>query len=83
MTTLPLHIENRDERHEAIYSILNITGPGAVAIRDPDGRIMVWESEVDSEDDDGARAVFRSTKTLTDEEWDEVVSLAWVEDLVA
>ena len=75
-----IHITDRDVRDELVYSILGIEGPGAYALREPDGRLMVWASEADSEGDDGARATYRSRLPITDAEWDVVKPLAWVEE---
>jgi hypothetical protein len=74
------HIEDRDLRDTQIYAILGIDGPGAYALREPDGRLMVWASEHDSEGDDGARATYRSRFPITDAEWSVVTMLAWVDE---
>ena len=62
-----------------LCNLLNLNGPGAVAIREPDGRLMVWASERDSEDDAGQRACYRSRGPISDALWVEVARLAWVE----
>jgi len=80
MTILPMHITDHDERDCAIYDLLCITGPGAVAIREPDFRLMVWASEEDAEGDDGQKATYRSAGPITDADWSEIASLAWIED---
>jgi hypothetical protein len=75
-----LNVTDRDMRDTQIYAILGIRGPGAYALREPDGRLMVWASEADSEGDDGARATYRSRGPITDAEWSVVTRLAWVEE---
>jgi hypothetical protein len=75
-----IHITDRDLRDTQIYAILGLYGPGAYALREPDGRMMVWASEADSEGDAGARATYRSRRPITDAEWDVVKLLAWVEE---
>ena len=79
-TTLPMHITDHDDRQRAICALLGITGPGAVAIREPDARLTVWATAKDSLSDDGARATYRSAGSVTDAEWSEVAMLAWIED---
>lgn len=74
------HSTDRDARDSDIYDMIGLTGPGAYAIREPDGRLMVWASESDSQDDDGARATYRSRLPIADAEWDVVCSLAWVDE---
>ena len=71
---------DRDSRDQAIYAVLGIDAPGAYAIREPDGRLMVWASERASENDDGKRATYRSTGPITDEVWSIVTMLAWIDD---
>ena len=73
-----IHITDRDRRDALIYSILCLDGPGAFALREPDGRLMVWASEADSLDDPGVRATYRSRLPITDAEWSVVTMLAWV-----
>jgi len=80
MNTLPMHITCHDERASAICDLLCITGPGAVALREPDDRLMVWACEDDSHEDDGSKATYRSPGPITDAEWSEVSGLAWIED---
>jgi hypothetical protein len=75
-----IHIADRDMRDELIYSILGIDGPGAYALREPDGRLTVWASEHDSEGDDGTRATYRSASPITDAEWHAITRLAWVDE---
>ena len=70
---------DREIRDDAIYRVLGLVEPGAVAIREPDGRMMVWATEADSEDDDGARATYRSRAPITDAEWSVIQALAWIE----
>lgn len=72
----PQHI---DEIDTEIYGVLGLTGPGAVALREPDGRLMVWASERASESDDGRRATYRSRTPITDAEWQTVAALAYIE----
>ncbi len=69
----------RDERDLSIYALLGIDTPGAYALREPDGRLMVWATEDASIDDDGQRATYRSRQPITDAEWAAVAALAWVE----
>ena len=71
---------SRDTRESKMCELLQITGPGAYVIREPDGRLMVWASEADSIDDDGQRATYRSTGPITDAEWETVIRMAWVDD---
>ena len=68
-----------EARIAELCSMIGITEPGAVAIREPDGRLMVWASERDSENDDGQRACYRSRGPISDALWVEVARLAWVE----
>jgi hypothetical protein len=75
-----IHITDRDLRDAQIYAILGIYGPGAYALREPDGRLMVWASESDSTNDPGVRATYRSRGPITDAEWSVVTMLAWVEE---
>ena len=72
--------QTRDDRDAAIYRLLGIDSPGAFAIREPDGRLMVWASESDSLDDDGARATYRSPGAISDAAWSVVQSLALIYD---
>jgi len=72
---------DRDEANALIYELLNIDQPGACAIREPDGRLMVWASTDASRDDDGARACYRSAGTISDAAWRRVRSLAWIESI--
>jgi len=74
--TAPQHIDVLDRE---IYATLGLTGPGAYALREADGRLMVWATEADSQDDDGARAVYRSRAPITDAEWAAVSALAYIE----
>jgi hypothetical protein len=69
----------RDDRDAAIYRLLGIDSPGAYAIREPDGRLMVWASESDSQDDDGARATYRSHDPISNAAWSVVQSLALID----
>lgn len=78
--TAILTITDRDARDTEIYALLGIDAPGAYALREPDGRLMVWASEADSTDDDGARATYRSRGPITDAEWAEVTRLAWIDE---
>ena len=71
---------DRDERDAAICAALGLAGPGGYALREPDGRLMVWQTERDAEGDDGARACYRSHRPITEAEWETVCSLAWIED---
>ena len=65
-TTLP-----DAEVDPAIRQCLGLTpDETAYAIREPDGRVMVWRSEADSVKDDGARAIYRSPTPWTDDAWD-------------
>lgn len=70
----------RDARDAQLCDLLSITGPGACALREPDGRVMVWSSSDDSVDDDGARAIYRSRAPISDAAWDAIAQLAWVAD---
>ena len=63
-----------------ICADLGLTGPGGYAMREPDGRCMVWASEADAEDDDGMRATYRSRGPITTEEWLTVTRLEWIDD---
>lgn len=74
--TAPQHI---DELDREIYAVLCVTGPGAYALRETDGRLMVWASEADSIDDDGRRATYRSRTPIDDVEWSAVRAMAWIE----
>jgi hypothetical protein len=78
-----LSITDSDARDAELYALMGIVGPGAYALREPDGRLMVWASEEDSVDDDGARATYRSRGTITDAEWDAITRLAWIDDYEA
>jgi hypothetical protein len=64
----------------AIYADLGLTGPGAYAMREPDGRVMVWASAALAEDHDGARVTYRSRRPITDAEWLTVTRLAWIDE---
>ena len=75
--------QTRDDRDAAIYRLLGIDSPGAFAIREPDGRLMVWASEADSHDDDGARATYRSHDPISNEAWSVVQSLALIDGSLA
>lgn len=75
-----LTITDRDSRDTEIYALLGISAPGAYALREPDGRLMVWASEADSTDDDGARATYRSGDAITDAEWVVITRLAWIDE---
>ena len=75
-----LNISCRDDRTAEILSIIGLDAPGGFAIREPDGRIMVWASEKDSVDDDGAKAVFRSAGPESVAVWNTIVALAWIEN---
>ena len=75
-----LNISCRDDRTAEILSIIGLDAPGGFAIREPDGRIMVWASEKDSVDDDGAKAVFRSSSPESVAVWNTIVALAWIEN---
>lgn len=66
----------------AVCAFLGLTEPGGYALREPDGRLMIWASEDDSLDDDGARATYRSRGPITDTEWQAVCCLAWIESSV-
>ena len=79
MSTLPIHTIDRDARDAAIYSMFGLTAPGGAAIREPDGRLMVWATIEDSQDDDGRRAIYRSEKPITEAEWEIVRTLAWID----
>lgn len=70
---------NRDARDIDICALIGVSKPGAYAIREPDGRLMVWATEDDSWDDDGTRATYRSREAISDEAWAVVQALAWVE----
>jgi len=78
--TAIITITDRDARDTEMYAILGISAPGAYAMREPDGRLMVWASESDSIDDDGARATYRSSGPIADAEWTEVTRLAWIDE---
>ena len=72
---------DRDERDTAIYAVLGLTAPGGYALREADGRLMVWACRRDAEDDDGARATYRSRGPISDREWAVITGdLAWIED---
>jgi hypothetical protein len=57
---------------------LNLDGPGAFALREAGGRLMVWATIPDSENDDGRKAVYRSTKPITDLMWRRVQLHPWI-----
>lgn len=78
-TAILSHPTDRDLRDEQIYAVLGLTAPGAIAVREADGRLMVWASEQDSEDDDGQAATYRSRQPITDAEWSEIGRLAYIE----
>ena len=69
-----------DARALVLVDILGLTGPGGYALRESDGRVMVWASEADSVDDDGARAIYRSAAPVSAAGWAAIASLAWIGD---
>jgi len=79
-TTATTATTDRDDAAATLCQMLGITGPGAYAMREPDGRCMVWASEVDAQDDDGAKAVYRSRGPITDAAWLAITRLAWVDE---
>ena len=78
MPLFPMDIENCDELAEAIYDILGITEPGAIADRKPNGNLVVWATEDDYDDAAHSCATYISTSPITDAEWAEVTKLAWI-----
>ena len=76
----PTASTDRDDAAATLCQTLSIAGPGAYAMREPDGRCMVWASEADAEDDDGAKATYRSRGPITDAEWLAITRLAWVDE---
>jgi len=78
---LSLDLE-RDETDSMVYDLLCIDEPGAYAIMEPNGRLIVWASEVDAEDDSGAQvqATYRSRHPITDAEWLYITNLAFIEN---
>lgn len=83
MTTIASILDTEqgwDARDTAIYELLGITSPGAYALREPDGRLMVWASEEDSIDDDGSLATYRSREPITDREWLVVIHRCWIDE---
>jgi hypothetical protein len=72
----PEHIDQLDTE---IYRVLGIDGPGAYALLEPDGRLMVWQTEAASLDDDGQRATYRSRIPLTAMEWHYISKLEWID----
>ena len=75
-----LNISCNDARTAKIISIIGLDAPGGYAIREPDGRIMVWASEKDSVDDAGANAIFRSAYPESNAVWDTIAALAWIDE---
>ena len=71
---------DRPAAEMAVCAELGLTGPGGYAMREPDGRCMVWDREADAEDDDGMRATYRSKGPITYAEWLAVTSLEWIDD---
>ena len=71
--------DHRDDTDAAICDLVGLTASGGYAMREPDGRLLVWASEADSQDDDGARATYRSRAPITDAEWQAVCRLAWID----
>jgi len=66
---------DRDEADALIYELINIDQPGACAIREPDGRLMVWASA----GEDASR--YHSSEPISDAAWRRVRSLAWIESI--
>jgi hypothetical protein len=79
-TIIATTYQTRDDRDADIYRLIGIDSPGAYAIREPDGRLMVWASEADSQDDDGSLATYRSHDPISDAAWSVVQSLALIDD---
>jgi hypothetical protein len=75
-----LSITPRDSRDARLCDILGLTAPGGYAMREADGRIMVWANEADSIDDDGARAIFRSARPESAAVWAAVSGLSWIDE---
>lgn len=69
----------RDQADLAAYCIMGITGPGACALREADGRLMIWATEGESVNDDGGNATYRSAVPISDAEWSRVKEMAWIE----
>jgi hypothetical protein len=68
-----------DDVESDIYNLLGIDGPGAYIAQANDGSICVWASESESEDDDGAKATFRSHGPLEQIALARLDKLAWID----